>query len=62
MKNKTNFIVTTDKETADKLISEGFRLIADNNGKFTFENKSSENFALSKENSKKVAYTNILTF
>lgn len=62
MKNKSNFIVTTDRETADKLISEGFRLIADNNGKFTFENKPSENFALSKENSKKVAYTNILTF
>lgn len=62
MKNKTNFIVTTDKETADKLISEGFRLIADNNGKFTFENKPSEHFALSKDNSAKIVYTNILTF
>ena len=62
MKNKTNFIVTTDKETADKLILEGFQLIADINGKFTFKNKLSDNFTFSKEVSKKIAYTNILTF
>lgn len=62
MKNKTNFIVTTDKTTADKLISEGFRLIADNNGKFTFENKQLENFSSIEDISSKIAYTNILTF
>lgn len=62
MKNKTNFIVTMDKETADKLISEGFKLIAESNSKFTFENKPIENFTKQDENSKKMAYTNILTF
>lgn len=62
MKNKTNFIVTTDKTTADKLISEGFRLIADTNGKFTFENKLLENFSANEEILNKIAYTNILTF
>lgn len=62
MKNKTNFIVTTDKETAEKLISAGFQLIADTNGKFTFENKPSENFTFSKEILNKMVYTNILTF
>ena len=62
MKNKTNFIVTTDKTTADKLISDGFRLVADTNGKFTFENKLLENFSDSNEILKKIAYTNILTF
>ena len=62
MKNKTNFIVTTDKITADKLISEGFSLIADTNGKFTFENKQFENFSASEDISSKIAYTNILTF
>lgn len=62
MKNKSNFIVTTDKETADKLTLEGFRLISDKNGKFTFENKPSQNFAFSEEDSKKMVYTNILTF
>lgn len=62
MKNKTNFIVTTDKETADLLIAEGFKLITEANGKFTFENKPIENFSEKKTNSSKMAYTNILTF
>lgn len=61
MKNKAKFIVTTDKEAADKLKSEGFRLISEVNGKYTFEIKSgSMNF--DKIDTKKVAYTNILTF
>lgn len=62
MKNKSNFIVTTDKKTADKLISEGFRLIASTNGKFTFENKPSDHFVFSADDFKNMAYTNILTF
>lgn len=62
MQNKSNFIVTTDKETADKLILEGFRLISDQSGKFTFENKPLVNFTFNKEDSKKMVYTNILTF
>ena len=62
MKKKSNFIVTTDKDTANKLISEGLRLIADKNGNFTFENKPPENFTFNKVDSSKVAYTNILTF
>lgn len=62
MKNKNNFIVTTDKEIADKLILDGFTLIADNNGKFTFKNKPLEHFAFSKEDFKKMVYTNMLTF
>lgn len=62
MKNKSNFIVTTDKETANQLILEGFRLINEANGKFTFENKPLENLVFNKDNSKKVVYTNILTF
>lgn len=62
MKNKPTFIVTTDKETADLLIAEGFRLINNANGKFTFESKPLESFAEQKVNSSKMAYTNILTF
>ena len=61
MKNKTCFIVTTDQETADKLIAEGFRLITDINGKFTFENKTA-NMIFNQIDTKKIAYTNILTF
>ena len=62
MTNKPTFIVTTDKETADLLIAEGFRLIDNANGKFTFESKPLENFAKTKADSSKMAYTNILTF
>ena len=61
MKNKTKFIVTTDKETADKLKAEGFRLVSEFNGKYTFEaNTSSMSF--DKIDTKKVVRTNILTF
>ena len=60
MNKVANFIVTTDEETAQTLIAEGFRFVSNNNGKYTFENKPSEKF--SKENSKKVVYTNMLTF
>ena len=56
------FIMTTDQETADKLIAEGFRLVDIKNGKFTFENKSTTNFSCDKEDLKNVAYTNTLTF
>lgn len=60
MKNKANFIVTTDKETADKLKAEGFRLVSEVNGKCTFEVKSGNmNFDII--DAKKVAYTNILS-
>lgn len=59
---KSAFIITTDKDTADKLIAEGFRLIDDKNGKFTFENKPITNFSFNKEDLKKMVYTNILTF
>ena len=62
MKDKSNFIVTTDKKTADKLISEGFRLIANTNGKFTFENKPLDHFTFSTDDLKNMVYTNILTF
>lgn len=60
MNKKSNFIVTTDKETANKLISEGFRLVIENNGTYTFENKTN-GMNFDKINSKKVAYTNILS-
>ena len=60
MKSIAKFIVTTDKDTADKLIAEGFRLVAGVGGKFTFEAKSGVmNF--NKIDVKKVAYTNILS-
>lgn len=60
MNEKIKFIVTTDKETANKLIAEGFRLVTEVSGTYTFENKP-ENLAFASVDTKKVAYTNILS-
>ena len=60
MNKKSNFIITTDKETANKLIAEGFRLVTEISGTYTFENKPG-NLVFDKVDAKKVAYTNILS-
>lgn len=60
MNKKSNFIVTTDKETANKLIAEGFRLVTEISGTYTFENKPG-NLVFDKVDQKKLAYTNILS-
>ena len=60
MSNKCNFIVTKDKETAEKLSQSGIRLLSDANGVYTFENKMSiMNFG--EIDVKKVIYTNMLS-
>jgi hypothetical protein len=60
MNKKSNFVITTDKETANKLIAEGFRLVTEINGTYTFENKPG-NLVFDKVDTKKLAYTNILS-
>lgn len=37
-KTKKNFIMTSDKDTSEKLQELGFQLISDNNGIYTFIN------------------------
>jgi hypothetical protein len=61
MSQKQNFIKTTDKETADKLIYEGFQLVSDSNGIYTFLNQLPKNFSFEEADKKKVVYTNILS-
>ena len=61
MKNKSVFVVTKDKETANKLISEGLRLVTEINGTYTFENKSIDKMVFDQLDKKKMAYTNILS-
>lgn len=61
MKNKTNFIVTKDEETANKLIAFGLRLVTNVGGVYTFENKLPEVMNFSDIDRKKIAYTNIIT-
>lgn len=59
MSKKKNFIRTFDKETADKLIDEGFKCIDDRNGQFLFLNNLTLNFSKDID-SKKVDYTDLL--
>ena len=61
MSQKQNFITTTDKETADKLISFGFQLVAQSGSAFTFLNQLPKNFNFDEVDKKKMAYTNILS-
>lgn len=55
------FIKTTDKETADKLIAEGFKLISQINNVYTFLNQSVQNLNFDKVDRKKIVYDNILS-
>lgn len=59
MSQKQNFIMTTDKETADKLLSAGFQLVSQN-GTYTFLNQPPRNFSFDEVDKKKMAYTNII--
>ena len=54
------FITTTDKETADKLISAGFQLVSQN-GAYTFLNQPPKNFNFDEVDKTKMVYTNILS-
>lgn len=61
MSQKQNFITTTDKETADKLILAGFQLISQSGSAYTFLNQLPKNFSFDEVDKKKMAYTNILS-
>jgi hypothetical protein len=60
MSQKQNFITTTDKETADKLISVGFQLVATSGNAYTFLNQLPKNFTFDEVDKKKMTYTNML--
>jgi hypothetical protein len=60
MSQKKTFITTTDKETADKLLSEGFQLVSQSGSSYTFLNQSSNNLTFDNIDKKKVAYTSTL--
>lgn len=58
MSQKKNFIITSDKETADKLISSGFQLVSQD-GVYTFLNQPPKNFNFEEVDKAKMSYTNI---
>ena len=55
------FIIVQDSETANKLLSSGFQLVSQLNNTYTFMNKVPQNFNFSEIDTKKLAYTNILS-
>ena len=56
---KYNFIKTSDKETKEKLLKEGFKLVSQDGNVATFLN----NHTLSFENTNnKIQYSNMITF
>lgn len=61
MSQKQNFIKTTDKETADKLISEGFRLVSKDSNCYTFLNQVPTNFSFDDVDKNNIYYTNMLS-
>ena len=60
MSQKQNFIKTSDKETADKLIAAGFQLVSQD-GVYTFLNQVG-NLNFENIDIKKIVYTNIFNF
>lgn len=59
MSQKKKFITTNDKETADKLINEGFQLVSHNGNVYTFLNQLPKNFSFDIVDKTKMAYTNV---
>ena len=58
---KQNFIKTTDKPTAEKLISDGFKLVSQVGQVYTFLNDMPSGFHFEEADKKHIAYSNVLT-
>lgn len=61
MAQEKNFIKTTDKETANKLIALGFQLMSQVGNVYTFLNQPPKNFNFDNVDKKKVVYDNKLS-
>ena len=57
---KQNFIKTTDRYTAERLISEGFKLVSQVGQVYTFLNDIPENFHFKSADKEHIAYSNML--
>lgn len=59
--SQKNFIKTTDKETAAKLITYGFQLISKISNVYIFLNEPSKKLNFDAVDEKKIVYDNILS-
>ena len=57
---KQNFIKTTDRSTAEKMISEGFKLVSQVGQVYTFLNDMPESFHFDSIDKKHIVYSNTL--
>ena len=57
---KQNFIKTTDKSTAEKLLCGGFKLVSQVGEVYTFLNDVPETFCFENVDKKYIAYSNVL--
>jgi hypothetical protein len=57
---KQNFIKTTDKETADKLMVCGFQLVSHMGNVYTFLNQPPKNFSFEEVDKNKYTYSNMI--
>ena len=55
------FIIVQDEATANKLLASGFQIVFHLNNTYTFMNQVPQNFSFSEIDTKKLAYTNILS-
>ena len=55
---KQNFIRTTDKDTSEILLKEGFQKVSDSNGVYIFLNKDKIKFSENIDK-RKISFTNI---
>ena len=55
------FVIVQDETTAQKLITSGFQLVSKVNNTYTFMNQVPQHFSFDEIDTKKLAYTNILS-
>ena len=55
------FVIVQDEITAQKLITSGFQVVSKVNNTYTFMNQVPQHFSFDEVDTKKLAYTNILS-
>jgi hypothetical protein len=60
--NNEKFIIVQDVDTANQLISSGFKLVSNINGTYIFMNIAPKHFNFENIDVKKLVYTSMLVF
>ena len=60
--SNAKFIIVQDETTANQLVANGFSLVSNTNGTYTFMNMVPKHFNFENIDVKKLVYTNMLVF